>query len=711
LTSAADGHIIVLRVAKRALGYGLAVVTVGLALLARLELVSVLGPRHRFPTFFIAVALSAWLGGLGPALLALFLGYVAATWFLAPMLSGPGGLVPGIDERTSEAVYLLVGGVFAALAGTARLAQRRAAASLEQLHHEVAERERSQAALSGSEERLRLAMQAASIGTWERDLGTNRIVLSDGLDRLFGLPEAAVHDHRQWYTRLHPEDGPRVARRLQDAIAGDDPYDVEYRIVRPDGEVRWIVSRGHVVRDGAGRPARMLGVAMDVTPRKRAEAERDAMTVRGAFLAEASTVLSSSLSYEQTLQTLARLSVPSIADWCSVDVVEEDGSVRRVAVTQADPRKAEIARAAAIYPPDPEGRHPRTRVLQTGRPILIPVVSDEWLARAAGSAEHLRALRALEYRSGMIVPLTARGRTLGALTFATAESGRTYGESDLALAEDLARRAAIALDNARLFEAEARAREQAEAANRSKDEFLTTVSHELRTPLQAMLGWVGALRQGKLTPEKSSRALDIIEQSGRAQARLIGDLLDVSRMVSGRLHLDLRPVDLATVLRTALDTVRPAAQAKAVRLEALLDARIGPVAGDPDRLTQVVWNLLSNAVKFTPAGGQVELRLEQGESEVRIVVRDTGEGITPAFLPHLFERFRQADEARSTTRRGGVGLGLAIVRHLVELHGGSVQAESPGVGRGAVFTVSLPLGWVEGESHAPEDAEDSSRRG
>jgi PAS domain S-box-containing protein len=164
----------------------------------------------------------------------------------------------------------------------------------------------------------------------------------------FGLPEAAVHDHRQWYARLHPGDGPRVARRLQDAIAGDDPYDVEYRIVRPDGEVRWIVSRGHVVRDEAGRPARMLGVAMDVTPRKRAEAERDAMTVRGAFLAEASTVLSSSLSYEQTLQTLARLSVPSIADWCSVDVVEEDGSVRRVAVTQADPRKAEIARAAAI---------------------------------------------------------------------------------------------------------------------------------------------------------------------------------------------------------------------------------------------------------------------------------------------------------------------------------------------------------------------------
>jgi signal transduction histidine kinase len=248
----------------------------------------------------------------------------------------------------------------------------------------------------------------------------------------------------------------------------------------------------------------------------------------------------------------------------------------------------------------------------------------------------------------------------------------------------------MAIDNARLYESERRARAEAQAANRAKDEFLSTVSHELRTPLQAMLGWVAVLRQGKLAEAKAARAMDIIEQSGRAQARLIGDLLDVSRMVSGRLRIELRPVLLPPVLQAAIDAVQPAADAKGVHVRCLFDPRVGPVAGDADRLQQVVWNLLSNAVKFTPAGGRVELRLERDGSEARIVVVDTGQGIDRDFLPHVFERFRQAEDVRSTNRKGGVGLGLAIARHLVELHGGRVHVETAGVGQGSTFTVVLP---------------------
>jgi PAS domain S-box-containing protein len=423
---------------------------------------------------------------------------------------------------------------------------------------------------------------------------------------------------------------------------------------------------------------------------RRARAQAEAAERRAAFLAEVSAVLASSLDYDTTLRAVADLAVPFVADWCSVDVVDPDGTVRRLALAHADPAKADIARAARTYPPDPEGRHPRTYVLRTGQSLLIPTVPEAALAEIASSEEHRQALQALGYRSAMFVPLRVRGTTIGAITFATAESARTYDHDDLALAEELARRAAVAIDNARLFDAERRARAAAQAASRTKDEFLSTVSHELRTPLQAILGWVALLRQGKLSEAKAARAIDIIERSGRAQARLIGDLLDVSRMVTGRLHLELRPVTLPPVVQAAIDAVQPAADVKRVRVRCLVDPGVGPVAGDPDRLQQIVWNLLSNAVKFTPSGGRVDLVLERADNEIQIVVSDTGSGIAPEFLPHVFERFRQAEDVRSTKRQSGLGLGLAIVRHLVELHGGRVTVNSPGVGLGATFTVMLP---------------------
>ena len=255
---------------------------------------------------------------------------------------------------------------------------------------------------------------------------------------------------------------------------------------------------------------------------------------------------------------------------------------------------------------------------------------------------------------------------------------------------DITERRQAEEERAQLLMREQVARLQAEKANRTKDEFLATLSHELRTPLTAMLGWTRMLRMNELDERTAAHALDTIERNAKAQAQLVEDLLDVSRIITGNLRLDVRPLDLVPVIEAALDSVRPAAEAKNIDLQISFAPLTGPVSGDPARLQQVAWNLLSNAVKFTPRGGRVRISLERVESQIEITVTDTGEGIRPEFLPFIFDRFRQADS--STTRvHGGLGLGLAIVRHLVELHGGTVQAESPGEGQGATFKVRLPL--------------------
>ncbi|HST20828.1 MAG TPA: ATP-binding protein [Blastocatellia bacterium] len=239
---------------------------------------------------------------------------------------------------------------------------------------------------------------------------------------------------------------------------------------------------------------------------------------------------------------------------------------------------------------------------------------------------------------------------------------------------------------------------QMENANKAKDEFLATVSHELRTPLNAMLGWVGMLRSGKLDESTTAHALEVFERNAKSQAQLIEDLLDVSRIISGKLRLDVQPVDISSIVQLAIDVVRPAADAKEVRLQIILDPQAGPVSGDPGRLQQVIWNLLSNAVKFTHKGGRVQVRVARKDSYAEITVSDTGQGINPEFLPYVFDRFRQADSTL-TRKYGGMGLGLAIVRHLVELHGGTVSAFSDGQGQGSTFTVKLPIMLAHRTSH------------
>ncbi len=260
----------------------------------------------------------------------------------------------------------------------------------------------------------------------------------------------------------------------------------------------------------------------------------------------------------------------------------------------------------------------------------------------------------------------------------------------LILASDVTERRRAEEERVRLLAREQQARQEAEAANRAKDEFLATVSHELRTPLNAIYGWARLLQMGDLDRETVVSAYETIERNAKAQAQLIDDLLDVSRIIAGKLRLDVRSIELRPVIEAAIETVKTAADAKGITLEAVFDEEIGPISGDPDRLQQVVWNLLSNAIKFTPAGGRVDIEINRIDSAVQILVRDTGIGIHPEFLPYVFDRFRQA-ERTSTRFYGGLGLGLAIVRHLVELHGGTISADSPGEGWGANFMVTLPL--------------------
>ena len=480
---------------------------------------------------------------------------------------------------------------------------------------------------------------------------------------------------RGWLNAVHPSHRTRVREAWDAALAAGKVYEDEYLLLQADGSYRWFADKTVPIAGEDGRIEEWIGTAIDVHDQHVAQEGL-------AFLARANEIFASSLDYRETLKNVTFLAVPRIADWCAVDMAADAGDQlrTRLAVAHADPAK--IALAEEFYrkfPPDP-GNDAIYRVMRTGTPELVPFVPDEMLVELARSEEHLRMMRELGIMSFMIVPLRSRGEVVGTITFVA--SDRRYSQRDLAQAEELAYRASIAVENARLYSA-------AQAANRTKDEFLATLSHELRTPMTAVLGWSRMLKLGLSEPE-AQVAIDAIEQSASAQAQLIEDVLDVSRIMSGKLTFDPRPTDLRTVVQAAMTTVHPAAVAKGIEIMTVIPPMLPPIPGDEGRLQQVVWNLLANAIKFTPRGGTVTLRLAHAGSLVRLVVSDTGEGIDRAFLPYVFEPFRQADS--STTRpHGGIGLGLAIVRSLVELHGGRIRVTSEGKGRGATFTLELPV--------------------
>ncbi|MEH2384187.1 MAG: PAS domain S-box protein [Nostoc sp.] len=720
----------------------------------------------------------------------------------------------------------------------------------------------TEVALRESEERFRAMFNQAAVGINLVALDGRFIQVNPALCEITGYGyEELMEMNFQEIT--HPDDlevdWQNCRRVLAKEISG---YSLEKRYIRKDGSIVWVNLTSSAVWDANGQAKYALGIIEDISERKRVEATQN-------FLVEASTLLAASLDYEIALESVANLAVPTLADWCIVDVFQEDWSSKQIAIAIADPTKLntldEIRRR---YPPKNRAKQLVER-LQLGISIFYPELSESHLVQMSQDDEHLQLLQSLGIRSLMVIPVRSRGQLFGAISFFTAESGRRYQQADLALAEDIARRAATAIDNARLYqetqqakqaaersvnrtillqkitaalsealtpqqvadvvvnqgiaalgatagcvvllteggttlkvvqaigyppslidtwanypitapnqvaetvrtkqpiflenlaamiakypnladgvaltgnnawaaiplvveakvigalglsfataqifdeeyrgfiltigqqcgqaiaraqlyEAEKTARAQAETANRIKDEFLAVLSHELRTPLNPILGWAKLLRTRKFDEPTRIRALETIERNAKLQTQLIGDLLDVSRILQGKVRLNLYAVDLKVAIASALETVRLAAEAKSIEIKTLLSNDIGKVLGDGDRLQQVMWNLLSNAVKFTPTEGRVEVRLEQVGLDAQIEVIDTGKGINPEFLPYVFDYFRQAD-AKTTRVFGGLGLGLAIVRHLVELHGGTVQAESLGEGQGATFTVRLPL--------------------
>ncbi len=535
--------------------------------------------------------------------------------------------------------------------------------------------------LEEAEERLRLAVDAAEIGTWELDF---RVGLVEGNARfraLLGLPPDGATTPARIAEAIHPDDRARVeetARRSLDRASGGD-YAIEYRIRGlGDGALRWVAARGRAFFDEEGRPRRFTGTIVDVTEQRRA-------VERVRFLGEATLVLSSSLDYRETLRHLADLAVPALADWCVVEVVNDDGIVEPVAIAHADPALLPLAEEARRrYSPAADAPSGVARVLATGASMLTSEISDELLAAVARDAEHLRLLRAVGLRSSMLVPLKVRDETIGVLGLFQAASGRRYGQEDLALAEELGRRAAIAIENARLYE-------RAQRAIGVRDQFVSIASHELRTPLTSLTlqlsGFSRALATGRfagLAPDALGAKLARMERQADRLTALVDELLDVSRVSTGRLVLVDEEVDLVEIAREVLARLGDEADRAATALELVAPAALVG-RWDGNRLDQVVTNLVANALKYA-SGKPVEVTLEDRGELAQLRVRDHGPGIAESDQRRIFDQFERA----ASPNLGGLGLGLWIVKKIVEAHRGRVHVESS-PRAGATFIVELPL--------------------
>jgi PAS domain S-box-containing protein len=472
----------------------------------------------------------------------------------------------------------------------------------------------------------------------------------------------------------------------------------------------WVQLRATSVPGDDGRPRLAINIWHDVTTEHEQE-------THAKYLAAATVALGKSLDSDEMLASLAQALVPGLGDWCSVYLCDGD-VVRDVARVHVDPGLASAVRAyREKFPLDSAHAGGAWRVIGSGKSAVFNEIGEEALTGFTSDPVALEMLRSLGMGAILLVPLLARNRVLGVLALVYAQSGRRYDEADVALVEELGRRAGAALENARLYQeaqAAARAAEQAarraeqsaraaEEASRAKDEFLATVSHELRTPLNAMLGWATLLKD-RATDATTKKPLEVIHRNAQAQVRIIDDILDVSRVITGKFRIDPRPADLVAIIGDAIDVVRPSAQAKKLQIAFTPEVDFCLLVADPERLQQVVWNLLSNAIKFTEPGGAIDVSIRMVGSQVTCEVKDTGQGIDPEFLPFVFDRFRQADSSM-TRRFGGLGLGLALVRHIVELHGGRVAAVSDGRGKGASFRIELPIRAVSPSSRPDSSAQ------
>ncbi|TAH17584.1 MAG: PAS domain S-box protein, partial [Oscillatoriales cyanobacterium] len=515
---------------------------------------------------------------------------------------------------------------------------------------DLTEISRVEAELKNNQQRLQIAQQAGKIGTFEWNVQTGELACTPELEALYGLPAGGFQSsYQNLLAMVHPDDRTFTEQQVLAAATNGEELNIEFRICRSDSSVAWIACRAKVFQDERGLPLRTIGVNVDITDRKQAEEARSQIN--------------------QTLEALIQACPLAITVFGA-----EDGIV-----------KMWNPAAERIF------GWPESEAVGKFLPSVPPDKREEFM-------ENLKGIRAGNAIAGMETQRQRKdGTSIDIGLWATPVRDAKGNINCMSIVADISDRKQVEAELAQLLDREQAARAEAEAINRRKDEFLATLSHELRTPLNAILGWAQMLRTRPYTPDSLACGLEAIERQSRVQTQLVEDLLDVSRIIQGKLVLKPGWFVMTKTIEVALNCVSFAAQAKSVTVSSEFDPAISLMWGDAQRLQQVVSNLLTNAVKFTPSGGTVQLRLSAvavanspSPNYIQIIVSDTGKGISAEFLPYVFDRFRQADGS-ITKAYGGLGLGLAIVEHLVELHGGTVRAESPGEGLGATFTVMLPL--------------------
>lgn len=685
------------------LGYAFAVVCSAIALFITLAAEDHLA-QTIFAVFTAGTSIVAWYCGIRPAILSVILAVFSVAYFIiAPR--GTFGMAASQDVAPLV-VFSALGLLIAWLSDMAHRKERRLkrqasnvedqAVELEQQMEQSqslqAELEEANAALAEvnaklkhSREFLEQAQRSAQLGSWEWDIPQNEVAWSDEMFRLYGYEPGSVQVSFETFLQyVHPDDRDIVRQHVEGSLQTQKPFQFEHRLIRPNGDVRWLESRGKVLTDAGGKPVRMTGSGQDITERRRIlEAMR--------MLSESSETLASSLDFTATLGAVANLAVAELADWVSIAIGDETGRHENIVVAHRDPERVAWAKEYnRLHPPRIDTPTGVPQVLRTGKSEFYPDISREMLLASVRSEQEMRIIEELRIRSAMVVPMTARGRTLGAITFIASGSTPRFTKDDLWLAERLAGRAAIAIDNARLFEQAQAARQDAEAANTAKTDFLAAMSHELRTPLNAIAGYAQLLDMevhGPVTA-KQRDALARLQRSQQHLLSLVEEVLGFATLEKGVSRLELEDVPVVETLASACEMIAPQVEAKKLRCK-LEDGDASLVArADRARLGQILVNLLANAVKFTPEGGVLQLSADGDDKAVRIIVSDSGIGIPKDKLDAVFEPFVQLLQPRQK-RAGGVGLGLSLSRDLARAMGGDISVTST-LGQGSTFTLQLP---------------------
>ncbi len=554
--------------------------------------------------------------------------------------------------------------------------------------HDCTAQRQSEAELRASRDQLQAILQSAADGITVQDMNGRLLYANEAAARLIGYPSvpsllSADPSTRIQQFRVFDETGePYDLSRLPGRLALEEKRTAEavmrYEVI-PTGEERWSHVRATPVLDRDGTVVFAVTAFQDITRLKQVEAGL-------RYLAETGALLATSLDYETTLQNVARLAVPALADTCVVDLLDDDGSLRRFAVSMRQGKNTKPVWEVDRSPLNPEAEYGPAHVLRTGVSELVAELTDEILVTAARDAEHLKLLRRAGLQSHMIVPLRSRGRLLGLLTFLTVGSERRYGSQDLVLAEELADRAALAVDNARLYREAQNALADAQAALSSRDRFLSVASHELRTPLTSLKGQLQLslrrLQRGNV--DGVGADLVIADRQATRLGLLVNQLLDVSRLESGQFTIAAEPVDLRPLLERTVEAEQAIEPARVIEL--MIADALPPVQADPARLEQVLINLLENARKYSPREQPIHVSVSSTDETATIAVRDHGIGIPPEDQARVFEPFSRAANVDS----GVLGIGLYIVAQIVQAHGGTLSVEST-PGEGSTFLVTLPL--------------------